>query len=120
MTAQERYNFARVVAVTLKGVLTMNKLSVFEMLQSDHSAANVKALDAAKELGVKAPEATSAAQKHAYDRMAKMSGATFDKRLLSIWSPITRRTLRSIVRRRRELTPPGNMRLIHSQHCRNI
>ena len=50
-----------------------------EMLQTDHSAANEKALDAAKNLGVKAPEAPSAAQKQAYDRMAKMSGAMFDK-----------------------------------------
>ena len=50
-----------------------------EMLQSDHSAANEKALDAAMELGVKTPQAPNAAQKQAYDRMAKMTGAAFDK-----------------------------------------
>ena len=50
-----------------------------QMLQTDHSAANEKAMDAAKELGVKAPAAPSAAQKQAYDKMAKMSGAAFDK-----------------------------------------
>jgi putative membrane protein len=50
-----------------------------EMLQSDHSAANEKALDVAKELGVNAPQASNTAQKQAYDRMAKMSGAAFDK-----------------------------------------
>ena len=50
-----------------------------EMLQTDHSAANDKAMDAAKELGVKAPEGPSAAQKQAYDKMAKMSGTSFDK-----------------------------------------
>jgi hypothetical protein len=109
--ARERYNFARVVAVTLerssddeqaidfrrgcsrtRGIsntcfrggqgqlnflvktegnfaeVQMGELaqkngqspavkSFGEMLQSDHSAANEKALDAAKELGVKAPEA---------------------------------------------------------------
>jgi putative membrane protein len=50
-----------------------------EMLQSDHTAANENASDAAKELGVKAPQTPNAAQKQAYDRMAKMSGAAFDK-----------------------------------------
>jgi putative membrane protein len=50
-----------------------------EMLRTDHSAANEKAMAAAKELGVKAPDAPSAAQKRAYDKMAKMTGAAFDK-----------------------------------------
>jgi putative membrane protein len=50
-----------------------------EMLQTDHSAANEKAMDAAKELGVKAPDAPTAAQKQAYEKMAKMTGAAFDK-----------------------------------------
>jgi putative membrane protein len=49
-----------------------------EMLRTDHSAANEKAMDVAKEL-VKAPDAPSAAQKQAYDKMAKMTGAAFDK-----------------------------------------
>jgi putative membrane protein len=31
------------------------------------------------ELGVKTPQASNAAQKQAYDRMAKMTGAAFDK-----------------------------------------
>jgi putative membrane protein len=50
-----------------------------EMLRTDHSAANEKAMGAAKELGVKAPDAPSAAQIQAYDKMAKMTGAAFDK-----------------------------------------
>jgi putative membrane protein len=50
-----------------------------EMLQTDHSAANDKAMDAAKELGLKAPDAPTAAQKQAYEKMAKMTGAAFDK-----------------------------------------
>src|ERR1700761_6272645 len=50
-----------------------------EMLRTDHSAANEKAMDAAKELGVKAPDAPSAAQKQAYDKMTKTTGAAFDK-----------------------------------------
>jgi putative membrane protein len=50
-----------------------------QMLQTDHSAANEKAMDAARELGVKAPTGPSAAQKQAHDKMAKMTGAAFDK-----------------------------------------
>jgi putative membrane protein len=36
-------------------------------------------LDAAMELSLKTPRAPNAAQKQAYDRMAKMTGAAFDK-----------------------------------------
>jgi predicted outer membrane protein len=50
-----------------------------QMLQTDHSEANEKAMDAAKQLGVKAPAAPSAAQKQAYDKMAKVNGTAFDK-----------------------------------------
>jgi putative membrane protein len=50
-----------------------------QMLQQDHSAANQKAMDAAKKLGVNAPSAPNAKQKADYDKMAKLQGAAFDK-----------------------------------------
>jgi putative membrane protein len=52
-----------------------------QMLQQDHSAANQKAMDAAKKLGVNAPSAPNAKQKADYDKMAKLQGAAFDKAL---------------------------------------
>jgi len=50
-----------------------------QMLQRDHSAANQKASDAAKKLGVSAPSAPNAKQKADYDKMAKLQGTAFDK-----------------------------------------
>jgi putative membrane protein len=50
-----------------------------QMLQQDHSAANQKAMDAAKKLGVNAPSGPNAKQKADYDKMAKLQGAAFDK-----------------------------------------
>ena len=50
-----------------------------QMLQQDHSAANQKAMDAAKKLGVNVPAAPNAKQKADYDKMAKLQGAAFDK-----------------------------------------
>jgi putative membrane protein len=48
------------------------------MLADDHSAANQKALDAAKSMGVTPPEEPNAKQKSAYEKMSKMTGAKFD------------------------------------------
>ena len=50
-----------------------------QMLQQDHGAANQKAMDAAKKLGVNAPSAPSSKQKADYEKMAKTQGAAFDK-----------------------------------------
>jgi putative membrane protein len=50
-----------------------------QMLQQDHSAANQKASDAAKKLGVNAPSAPNAKQKADYDKLAKLQGPAFDK-----------------------------------------
>ena len=50
-----------------------------QMLQSDHAAANEKALDVARGLGVNAPSGPNAKQKADYEKMAKMSGPAFDK-----------------------------------------
>ena len=51
------------------------------MLSTDHAAANQKALDAAKGLGMNPPSGPNAKQKAERDKMAKMSGADFDKML---------------------------------------
>ncbi|HEX2654051.1 MAG TPA: DUF4142 domain-containing protein, partial [Xanthobacteraceae bacterium] len=50
-----------------------------KMLSTDHSAANQKALDVAKSMGVNPPSEPSAKQKAEFDKMSKISGASFDK-----------------------------------------
>jgi putative membrane protein len=50
-----------------------------KMLSADHAAANQKALDAAKDLGINPPTGPNAKQKADYDKMSKTSGAAFDK-----------------------------------------
>jgi putative membrane protein len=45
-----------------------------KMLSTDHAAANQKALDAAKDLGMNPPTGPNAKQKADYDKMSKMSG----------------------------------------------
>jgi putative membrane protein len=49
-----------------------------QMLIDDHSAANQKAMEAAKSMGVTPPDGPNAKQKADYDKMSKMSGAQFD------------------------------------------
>ena len=49
------------------------------MLSTDHAAANQKALDAAKGLGMNPPTGPNAKQRADYNKMSKMSGAGFDK-----------------------------------------
>jgi putative membrane protein len=50
-----------------------------QMLTDDHSAANQKAIDAAKSLGMTPPDGPNAKQKAEYDKMAKMNGKKFDR-----------------------------------------
>jgi putative membrane protein len=50
-----------------------------QMLVDDHSAANQKAQDAAKTVGVTAPDGPNAAQKAMHDKMSKLSGPKFDR-----------------------------------------
>lgn len=50
-----------------------------QMLSDDHSAANEKALDAAKSMNVAAPDGPNAKQKAMYDRVSKLNGARFDR-----------------------------------------
>jgi putative membrane protein len=50
-----------------------------QMLSDDHSAANQKAMDAAKSMGMTPPDGPNAKQKADYDKMSKMSGARFDR-----------------------------------------
>lgn len=49
-----------------------------QMLSDDHSAANQKAMDAAKAMKVTPPDGPNAKQKAEYDKLTKMSGARFD------------------------------------------
>jgi putative membrane protein len=50
-----------------------------QMLSDDHSAANQKATDAAKSLGMTPPDGPNAKQKAEYAKMSKMTGAQFDR-----------------------------------------
>jgi putative membrane protein len=50
-----------------------------QMLVTDHSSANDKATQAAKQMNVNLPSGPNAKQKADYDKMAKMKGAAFDK-----------------------------------------
>ena len=50
-----------------------------KMLSADHAAANQKALDVAKGLGMNPPTEPNAKQKADYEKMSKRSGASFDK-----------------------------------------
>jgi putative membrane protein len=50
-----------------------------QTLIDDHSAANQKAMEAAKSMGVTQPDGPTPKQKADYDKMSKMSGAQFDR-----------------------------------------
>lgn len=50
-----------------------------QMLVTDHSAANDKAMEAAESLGVTVPTGPNKKQQVDHDMMAKMNGAAFDK-----------------------------------------
>ena len=50
-----------------------------KMLSTDHAAANQKASDVAKSMGMNPPFEPNAKQKADFDKMSKMSGKDFDK-----------------------------------------
>src|SRR3954462_2909828 len=50
-----------------------------QMLVADHSNANDKAMQAAKQMNINAPSGPNAKQKADANKMAKMKGAAFDK-----------------------------------------
>jgi putative membrane protein len=50
-----------------------------EMLSDDHAAANQKAIDVAKSMGMTPPDGPNAKQRADYQKMSKMSGAQFDR-----------------------------------------
>lgn len=53
-----------------------------QMLENDHGAAHQMATSVANSLGVTPPTAPNSQQKATYDRMAKLSGANFDREFL--------------------------------------
>jgi len=54
-----------------------------QMLADDHSAANQKAIDAAKSINVTPPDRPNAKQMADYDKLAKESGPRFDRAFAS-------------------------------------
>jgi putative membrane protein len=53
-----------------------------QMLVTDHSSANEKAIGVAKDIGVQPPTEPSKAQKATYDKLSKLSGAAFDREFI--------------------------------------
>jgi putative membrane protein len=74
-------NFAEVSMGDLaqKNGQTDGVKSFGKMLSTDHAAANQRAMDAAKAMGMNPPSGPNAKQKVDYDKMSKISGANFDK-----------------------------------------
>lgn len=54
-----------------------------QMLQTDHAAANEKAIGAAKSMGMAPPDGPSGKQRADYEKMSKMSGPQFDRSFAS-------------------------------------
>jgi len=54
-----------------------------QMLADDHSAANQKAIDAAKSIDVTPPDGPNTKQKADYEKLAKESGSRFDRAFAS-------------------------------------
>jgi putative membrane protein len=54
-----------------------------QMLADDHSAANQKAMDAAKAINVTPPDGPNAKQKADYDKLTKEAGPRFDRAFAS-------------------------------------
>src|SRR5262249_40174411 len=50
-----------------------------QMLVTDHNAANQKAMEVAKSMGMNPPTERNASQKADFEKMSKMTGARFDK-----------------------------------------
>ena len=50
-----------------------------DMLATDHSAGNEKAMQVASSLGVNAPTEPNKTQKATYDKLSKLSGSAFDR-----------------------------------------
>ena len=50
-----------------------------QALSDDHSAANQKATDVAKSMGITLPSGPNAKQKADYDKMSKLTGSQFDR-----------------------------------------
>jgi putative membrane protein len=53
-----------------------------QMLVTDHSEANNKALSVAKDVGLNPPNGPNKKQESDYDRLSKLSGAAFDRRFV--------------------------------------
>jgi putative membrane protein len=90
------------------------------MLSTDHAAANQKALDAANGLGMNPSTGPHAKQKADYDKMSKMSGASFDKIFARHMVADHQKISPSTRRRPRLKMLPGNMLQARSIRCRNI
>ncbi|WP_308163817.1 DUF4142 domain-containing protein [Bradyrhizobium sp. SRL28] len=91
-----------------------------KMLSTDHAAANQKALDAAKNLGMSPPAGPNAKQKADYDKMSKVSGAAFDKMFATHMVADHKKDIAEYNKASRIKDATGNMLQARSIRCRNI
>ena len=65
-----------------------------DMLATDHSAGNEKAMQVASSLGVNAPAEPNKTQKATYDKLSKLSGSAFDRQFAKMMVDDHKRNIR--------------------------
>lgn len=90
-----------------------------KMLETDHTAANEKAMDAAKTMGMTSPTGPDAKQKAEYDKMSKMSGAQFDKAFAKHMVADHKKDIAEYKKEARQRMPPVNMQALRLILCRS-
>jgi putative membrane protein len=65
-----------------------------DMLVTDHSAGNEKAMQVASSLGVNAPAEPNKTQKATYDKLSKLSGSAFDRQFAKMMVDDHKRNIR--------------------------
>jgi putative membrane protein len=78
-----------------------------QMLVTDHTDANNKALSVAKEVGITPPDGPSKKQQSDYDRLSKLSGAAFDRRFVQDMVMDHRNAIREYERGSKAKDPVG-------------
>ena len=91
-----------------------------KMLSTDHAAANQKALDAAKGLGMNPPTGPMRSKKPTTTRCQKCPAQALTKCLHHTWSQTIKKISPSTRRRPRSRMLPANMPQARSIRCRNI
>jgi putative membrane protein len=78
-----------------------------QMLVTDHTDANNKALSVAKDVGINPPDGPNKKQQSDYDRLSKLSGAAFDRRFVQDMVMDHRNDIRKYERESKAKDPVG-------------